>query len=99
MVQKSNKVELWAVVDVGKELQKSILLETSKAGKIYSKRKASLLNKKEATYFCPVDTYEKLLKHLNIVQMYIDQEAFIVEGKDTDINRVVEIVGDTLTNV
>ena len=38
-------------------------------------------------------------KHLNIVQIYIDQKAFIVERKDTDINRVVEIVSDTLTKV
>lgn len=74
-------------------------METSKAAKIYSKRKASLLNKKEATDFCPVDTYEKLSKHLNIIQIYTDQKAFIVEGKDTDINRVVEIVSDTLTKV
>ena len=96
---RTRKAELQAVVDVGKELQKSILLETSKAGKIYSKRKALLLSEKEATYFCPVDTYEKLSKHLNIVQIYIDQKAFIVEGKDTDINRVVEIVSDILTKV
>lgn len=96
---RTRKAELQAVVGVGEELQKSILLETSKAAKIYSKRKASLLNEKEATYFCPVDTYEKLSKHLNIVQIYIDQKAFIVEGKDTDINRVVEIVSDTLTKV
>lgn len=74
-------------------------METSKAAKIYSKQKASLLDEKEATYFCPVDTYEKLSKHLNIVQICIDQKAFIVEGKDTDINRVVEIVSDTLTKV
>lgn len=96
---RTRKAELQAVVGVGEELQKGILLETSKAAKIYSKRKASLLNEKEATYFCPVDTYEKLSKHLNIVQIYIDQKAFIVEGKDTDINRVVEIVSDTLTKV
>ena len=37
--------------------------------------------------------------HLNIVQIYIDQKAFIVEEEDTDINRVVEIVSDTLTIV
>lgn len=96
---RTRKAELQAVVGVGEELQKSILLKTSKAAKIYSKRKASLLNEKEATYFCPVDTYEKLSKHLNIVQIYIDQKAFIVEGQDTDINRVVEIVSDTLTKV
>ena len=72
---RTRKAELQAVVDVGEELKKSILLETSKAAKIYSKRKASLLNEKEATHFCPVDTYEKLSKHLNIAQIYIDQKA------------------------
>lgn len=97
---RTKKAELRAIVDVGHELQKSILLETSKAAEIYSKRKASLLNEKEeASYFCPVDTYEKILKYLNIVQVYIDQKAFIVEGKDTDINRVVEIVSDTMKKV
>ena len=41
--------------------------------------------------------YEKLSKWLNIVQLlYIDQKAFIVEGKDTDIKKVVETVNDKL---
>lgn len=35
---------------------------------------------------------KKLSKQLNIVQIYIDQKAFIVERKDTDITKVVEIV-------
>lgn len=93
---KTRHAELWAVVDVAMELQKSILLETSTAAAIYKKRKASLLNKEESLYFRPIDTYEKLSKHINIAQIYIDQKAFIVEAKNTDIKKVVEIVSDTL---
>lgn len=93
---KTRCAELWAVVDVAMELQKSVLLETSTAATIYKKRKASLTNKEESTYFRPIDTYEKLSKHINIAQIYIDQKAFIVEAKDTDIRKVVEIVSDTL---
>ena len=85
------------IIDVAEELKESVLLETSAAAKIYRKRKAFLLNQTEATYFCPTDTYEKLSKWLNIVQLlYIDQKAFIVEGKDTDIEKVVETVNDKL---
>ena len=40
--------------------------------------------------------YEKLSKHINIAQIYIDQKGFIIEAKDTDIRKVVEIVSDTL---
>ena len=93
---KTRCAELWAVVDVAMELQKSVLLETSTAATIYKKRRASLTNKEESTYFRPIDTYEKLSKHINIAQIYIDQKAFIVEAKDTDIRKVVEIVSDTL---
>ena len=96
---KTRYAELWAVVDVAMELQKSILLETSTAASIYKKRKASLLNKKESLYFRLIDTYEKLSKHINIAQIYIDQKSFIVEAKDTDIRKVVEIVSDTLKNL
>ena len=71
-------------------------METSTAAAIYKKRRASLLNKEESLYFRPIDMYEKLSKHINIAQIYIDQKAFIVEAKDTDINKVVEIVSDTL---
>ena len=87
---KTRHAELWAVIDVAMELQKSILLETSTAASIYKKRKASLTNKEESFYFRPIDTYEKLSKHINIAQIYIDQKAFIVEAKDTDIRKVVE---------
>ena len=93
---KTRCAELWAVVDVAMELQKSVLLETSTAATIYKRRKASLTNKEESSYFRPIDTYEKLSKHINIAQIYIDQKAFIVEAKDTDIRKVVEIVSDTL---
>jgi len=93
---KTRYAELWVVVDVAMELQKSILLETSTAAAIYRKRKASLLNKKESLYFRPIDTYEKLSKHINIAQIHIDQKSFIVEVKDTDICKVVEIVSNTL---
>ena len=81
------------------ELQKSILLETSTAASVYKKKKASLLNKEESLYFRPIDTYEKLSKHINIAQIYIDQKSFIIEAKDTDIRKVVEIVSDTLKNL
>jgi len=93
---KTRYAELWAVVDVTMELQKSILLETSTAAAIYKKSKASFTNKEESFYFRPIDTYEKLSKHINIAQIYIDQKAFIVEAKDTDIHKVVEIVSNTL---
>ena len=81
------------------ELQNSILLETSTAAPTYKKRKASLLNKKVSLYFCPIDTYEKLSKHINIAHIYIDQKSFIIEAKDTDIRKVVEMVSDTLKNL
>ena len=64
---RSRRAELLATDAVGKELQKSFLLETSKATKINKKTKASILNEEEKTYFCPVYTYEKLAKKLNIV--------------------------------
>lgn len=101
MLCKNNKrkAELQAIIDVADELKHSVLLETSTAAKIYRKRKASLLNETESTYFCPIDTYEKLSKQLNIVQIYIDQKAFIVEGKDTDIKKVVELVNNKLAKV
>lgn len=63
-------------------------METSAATEIYQKTKASVLNEEEGTYSCPVYTYEKLSKKLNIVQIYIDQKAYLVEGKNTDIEKV-----------
>ena len=44
--------------------------------------------KKKKKYFCPVSTYEQLSKKLNLVQIYLEQKAHIVEGKDMDINKV-----------
>ena len=96
---KTRHAELCAVADVAMELQKSILLETSKAAAIYKEKKASLLNKEQSLYFCPIDTYEKLSTHINIAQIYINQKAFIVEAKDTNIRKVVEIVSDTLAKL
>lgn len=90
---RTRRAELLATVDVGRELQKSIILETSTAAAIFTKTKASILNEEEKKYFCPVYTYEQLSKKLNLVQIYLDQKAHIVEGKDTDINKVVEISG------
>ena len=84
---RTRKAELLATVDVGRELQKSILMETSMAAAIFKKTKASILNEDEKAYFCPVYTYEQLSKKLNIIQVYIDQKAHLVEGKDTDINK------------
>ena len=92
---KTRYAELWTVVDVAMELQKSTLLETSTPAAIYKKRKSSFLNKDESSYFRSIDTYEKLSKHLNIAQIYIDQKAFIVEAKDTDITKVVKTVRET----
>ena len=40
--------------------------------------------------------YEKLSKHLNIAQIHINEKAFIVEARHTDINKVVEIVSEIL---
>lgn len=96
---RTRRAELLATADVGRELQKSILMETSKAAAICKKTKASILNEEEKAYFCPVYTYEQLSKKLNIVQIYIDQKAHIVEGKDTDINKVVEIISTRLNHL
>ena len=96
---RTRRAELLATVDVGRELQKSIILETSTAAAIFKKTKASILNEEEKKYFCPVYTYEQLSKKLNIVQIYIDQKAHIVEGKDTDINKVVDIISGKLNQL
>ena len=58
-------------MDAAKEIQKKILLSTMDAAKIYKELKATFLNKEVSDYFCAVDTYEKLAKHLNIDQIYI----------------------------
>ena len=96
---RTRRAELLATADVGRELQKSILMETSMAAAIFKKTKASILNEEEKAYFCPVYTYEQLSKKLNIVQIYIDQKAHIVEGKDTDINKVVKIITTRLNQL
>lgn len=95
---RTRRAELLATVDVGRELQKSIILETSTAAAILTKTKASILNE-EKKYFCPVYSYKQLSKKLNLVQIYIDQKAHIVEGKDTDLNKVVDIIGGKLNQL
>ena len=93
------RAERLATVDVGRELQRRVLLETSAATNIYQKTKASILNEEETTYSCPVHTYEKLSKKLNIVQIYIDQKAYLMEGKNTDIEKVVDIISRRLKKI
>lgn len=95
----SRRAERLATVDIGRELQRRFLLETSGATEIYQKTKASILNEEERTYSCPVYTYEKLSKKLNIVQIYIDQKAYLVEGKDTDIEKVVDVISRRLIKI
>ena len=95
----SRRAERLATVDIGRELQRRFLLETSGATKIYQKTKASILNEEERTYSCPVYTYEKLSNKLNIVQIYIDQKAYLVEGKDTDIEKVVDVISRRLIKI
>ena len=68
---KTKKAELLGAMDVAKEIQKKVLLSTIDAAKIYKELKATFLNKEVSDYFCAIDTYEKLAKHLNIDQMYI----------------------------
>lgn len=95
----SRRAERLATVDIGRELQRRFLLETSGATEIYQKTKASILNEEERTYSCPVYTYEKLSKKLNIVQIYIDQKAYLVEGKDTGIEKVVDVISRRLIKI
>lgn len=48
---RTRRAELLATVDVGRELQKSIILETSTAAAIFKKTKASILNEEEKNIF------------------------------------------------
>ena len=48
---RTRRAELLATVDVGRELQKSIILETSTAAAIFKKAKASILNEEEKNIF------------------------------------------------
>ncbi|CAH3138140.1 unnamed protein product [Porites lobata] len=83
----------------GLNVWQQVLLETSAATEIYQKTKASILNEEERTYSCPVYTYEKSSKKLNIVQIYNDQKAYLVEGKDTDIEKVVDVISRRLIKI
>ncbi|PFX25222.1 hypothetical protein AWC38_SpisGene10168 [Stylophora pistillata] len=97
---KKTTAELQALIDVAEEFNKRVISATSKASEIYRKNKVSLLGGKEATYFCPIYTYKKLSQQLNIIQIYIDQKAFIiVEGKATDISKVVDTINNELRKV
>ena len=78
------------------EIKKVILLSTVDAAKTYKETKASLLNKEVSDYFCAIDTYEKLAKHLNIDQIYIDRKAFLVESKGASIGEVVSRIQTVL---
>ena len=64
-------------MEVTKEIKKHILLSTVDAAKTYKKTNASLLNKEVSDYFCAIDTYEKLAKHLNIDQIYIEKPFWL----------------------
>ena len=62
----------------------------------YKKAKAAYTNQEKGEYFCAVDTYEKLTKHLNIDQIYIDGRAFIVESEGTEIGNIVRQITNIL---
>ena len=88
----TKRAELVGAMEVAKEIKKHIVLSTVDAAKTYKETKASLLNKEVSDYFCAIDTYEKLAKHLNIDQIYIDRKAFLVESKGASIGEVVSRV-------
>ena len=92
----TKRAELVGAMEVTKEIKKHILLSTVDAAKTYKETKASLLNKEVSDYFCAIDTYEKLAKHLNIDQIYIDRKAFLVESKGASIGEVVSRVQTVL---
>ena len=66
----TRRAERLATVDIGRELQRRFLLETSAATEIYQKTKASVLNEEERTYSCPVYTYEKLSKIYPLTEIF-----------------------------
>ena len=95
----AKRVQLLAIAEVAKELKKVILMKTFRALEIYktAKVKFTKTNVQESlTSFRAVDTYEMLSKYLNVAQIYIDQQAFIVESSGTDIEKVVNSISRTL---
>ena len=90
----TKRAELVGAMEVAKEIKKHI--STVDAAKTYKETKASLLNKEVSDYFCAIDTYEKLAKHLNMDQIYIDRKAFLVESKGASIGEVVSRVQTVL---
>ena len=95
----AKRVQLLAVAEVAKELKKVLLMPTSRALEIYIKTKGKFTNangQKESSCFRAIDTYEMLAKYLKVDQIYIDQQAFIVESYGTDIEKVVHTISGIL---
>ena len=98
----SKRAQLLGVAEVAKELQKVLLMPTSRAVEIYKMTKAKFTRMKgfkESTCFRAIDAYEMFSKYLRIDQIYIDQQAFIVESSATDISKVVLSVNGILEKV
>lgn len=98
----SKRAQLLGVAEVAKELQKVLLMPTSRAVKIYKTTKAKFTQMKglkESTCFRAINTYEMQSKYLKIDQIYIDQKAFIVESSATDVSKVVQSVNGILEEV
>ena len=74
-------------------------MPTARALEIYKKTKGKFTNangQKESSCFRAIDTYEILAKYLKVDQIYIDQQAFIVESYRTDIEKVVHTISGIL---
>ena len=82
-----------------KKFKRKILLSTMDAAKIYKESKATFLNKEVIDYFCAIDTYEKLPKHLNIDEINIDKKAFFVESSGSSIRELVNHIATVLENL
>ena len=94
---KTKRAELMGAVEVAEKIQENILFSTTNAAQIYKKNKYDLLNEEiTSNYFCAIDTYEKLAKHLNIDQIYIDNKSFLVESKGISIRNVVNHIQTVL---
>lgn len=97
----AKRAQLLGVAEVAKELEKLLLMPTSRALEIYKKTKGKFTNangQKESSCFRAIDTYEMLAKYLKVDQIYIDQQAFIVESYGTDIEKVVHTISGILEN-
>lgn len=97
----TKRAQLLGIAEVAKELKKVVLMKTSRALEIYKTTKVKFTKANvqiSSTCFRAVDTYEMLSKYLNVAQIYIDQQAFIVESSGTDINKVVDSISRMLEN-